>query len=400
MAHKVKRGRHFLNVPGPSNVPDRVLRAMDHPVIDHRSQEFFDLVKEVCAGYRRIFRTEDPVAIYPSSGTGAWEAAFLNTLSPGDKILGFESGQFATLWKVMAERHGLSVDFMPGDWRHPVDPAEVERRLVADKSHSIKAVTIVHSETSTGIIAAIPAIRQAMDRAKHPALLMVDSISSAGVHDYRHTEWGVDVTICGSQKGLMLPPGIAFNALSPKALAASRSATLPKAFWAWDEIVEMNKGGFWPSTPNTNLLYALSESLDMLLGEGLDSVFARHRRWAEGVRSAVRAWGLPIQCDDPAVQSPVLTGVVTPVGVDADQLRRLVHDRFDLSLGTGLGKVKGRMFRIGHLGDSNDLTLVAALAGVEMGLKLAGVPVAASGVQTAMDFFATHPSREPLRAAA
>ena len=404
-------GRHFLQIPGPSPVPDRILRALSLPTIDHRGPEFAVLGKKVLAGMQQVFRTRHPVVIYPSSGTGAWEAALVNVMSPGDAVLMFETGHFASLWQRMALRLGLKPEFLalpgvdaatglPWNWRRAVDAALIEARLRQDPGHLIKAVCVVHNETSTGATSDIAAVRRAIDAAGHPALLMVDTISGLGCVDYRHDEWGVDVGVSGSQKGLMLPPGIAFNALSPKALAASRSASLPKAFWAWDEIVEMNKGGYWPSTPNTNLLYALSESLDMLLGEGLDAVFARHRRWAEGVRSAVRAWGLPIQCDDPAAQSPALTGVITPVGVDADQLRKLVHDRFDLSLGTGLGKLKGRMFRIGHLGDSNDLTLVAALAGVEMGLKIAGVPVAASGVQTAMDFFAAHPSREPLRVAA
>jgi alanine-glyoxylate transaminase/serine-glyoxylate transaminase/serine-pyruvate transaminase len=323
----------------------------------------------------------------------------------------FETGHFASLWHRMALRLGLAPEFLavpgtdpstglPWSWRRGVDAGLIEQRLRADAGHAIKAVCVVHNETSTGATSDISAVRRAIDAAHHPALLLVDTISGLACADYRHDEWGVDVGISGSQKGLMLPPGIGFNALSPKAIAASRSATLPKAFWAWDEIVEMNKGGYWPSTPNTNLLYALSESLDMLLGEGLDAVFARHRRWGEGVRAAVRTWGLPIQCADAGVQSPALTGVVTPQGIDADRIRKLIHDRFDLSLGTGLGKVKGRMFRIGHLGDSNDLTLLAALAGVEMGLKLSGVALAGSGVQTAMDFFASRPAREPLRAAA
>ncbi len=397
-------GRHFLQIPGPSPVPDRILRALSLPTIDHRGPEFAALGKKVIAGMQGVFKTRHPVVIYPSSGTGAWEAALVNVASAGDAVLMFETGQFASLWHKMALRLGLRPEFLsspgtdettglPWSWRRGVQADLIEKRLRDDSGHAIKAVCVVHNETSTGATSDIAAVRRAIDAARHPALLMVDTISGLACADYRHDEWGVDVAISGSQKGLMLPPGIGFNALSPKALAASKTATLPKAFWAWDEIVEMNKGGYWPYTPNTNLLYALSESLDMLLGEGLNAVFARHQRWGEGVRAAVRAWGLPIQCADASVYSPVLTGVVTPQGVDADQIRKLIHERFDLSLGTGLGKVKGRMFRIGHLGDSNDLTLLAALAGVEMGLKLSGVPLAESGVHAAMDFFAAQPAR-------
>ena len=405
-------GRHFLQIPGPSPVPDRILRAMSLPTIDHRGPEFGVLGLKVLDGIRQIFRTRYPVVIYPASGTGAWEAALVNVLSPGDSVLMFETGHFASLWQKMALRLGLKPEFLslpgvdaatglPIAWRHGVDAEVIEKRLRADTGHAIKAVCVVHNETSTGVTSDIAAVRRAIDIAKHPALLLVDTISGLASADYRHDEWGVDVTVSGSQKGLMLPPGISFNALSPKAIEASKQAKLPKAFWAWDEIVEMNKSGYWPYTPNTNLLYGLSEALDMLLQQGLDAVFARHHRWAEGVRSAVQAWGLPIQCADPKVYSPVLTGVVTPVGVDADQIRKLIHDRFDLSLGTGLGRVKGRMFRIGHLGDCNDLTLMAALSGVEMGLKLAGVPLAGSGVQAAMDFFAAHPTqRAALKVAA
>jgi alanine-glyoxylate transaminase/serine-glyoxylate transaminase/serine-pyruvate transaminase len=404
-------GRHFLQIPGPSPVPDRILRAMSLPTIDHRGPEFAFLGKKVIAGLQQIFQTRHPVVIYPASGTGAWEAALANTMSPGDTLLMFETGHFATLWQKMALRLGLKPEFLavpgtdaatglPNAWRRGVDAALIEQRLRADTQHQIKAVCVVHNETSTGVTSDIAAVRRAIDAAKHPALLLVDTISGLASADYRHDEWGVDVTVSGSQKGLMLPPGISFNALSPKALQVSKSAKLPKAFWAWDEIVEMNATGYWPYTPNTNLLYGLSEALDMLLEQGLPAVFARHQRWAEGVRSAVKAWGLPIQCADPAVYSPVLTGVVTPVGVDADALRKLIHTRFDLSLGTGLGRVKGRMFRIGHLGDCNDLTLMAALAGVEMGFKLAGVAVAGSGVIAAMEYFAAHPQQALLQAAA
>ena len=394
-------GRHFLQIPGPSPVPDRILRAISLPTIDHRGPEFGVLGKQVIAGLQQVFQTRHPVVIYPASGTGAWEAALVNVSSPGDVVLMYETGHFATLWDRMARRLGLKPEFLtlpgsdetglPRSWRHGVQADLIEQRLRDDRSHAIKTVCVVHNETSTGVTSDIAAVRRAIDSARHPALLMVDTISGLASADYRHDEWGVDVTVSGSQKGLMLPPGISFNALSPKALAVSRSATLPKAFWAWDEIVEMNKTGYWPYTPNTNLLYGLSESLAMLHEQGLPTVFARHQRWAEGVRAAVRAWGLPIQCADERVHSPVLTGVITPQGVDADALRRLIHDRFDLSLGAGLGKLKGRMFRIGHLGDCNDLTLMAALSGVEMGLKLAGVPLAGSGVARAMDVFAQAP---------
>ncbi|MEO5881880.1 MAG: aminotransferase class V-fold PLP-dependent enzyme [Caldimonas sp.] len=404
-------GRHFLQIPGPSPVPDRILRAMSQPTIDHRGPEFAVLGKRVIAGMQQVFQTRHPVVIYAGSGTGAWEASLSNLMSPGDSVLMFETGQFASLWHRIAQRLGLKPELLsvpgtdpatglPWSWRRPAQPELIEARLRQDRSHAIRAVCVVHSETSTGVISDIAAVRKAIDAAGHPALLLVDTISGLGCADYRHDEWGVDVAMAGSQKGLMMPPGIGFNALSPKAIEASKAATLPKAYWAWDEIVEMNKGGYWPSTPNTNLLYALSEALDMILDQGLAAVFARHQRWGEAVRGAVRAWGLPIQCADAGAHSPVLTGVVTPEGVDADALRKLIHERFDLSLGTGLGKVKGRMFRIGHLGDSNDLTLLAALAGVEMGLKLAGVATAGSGVHAAMDFFALHPRPQSLQAAA
>src|SRR6201999_3333099 len=394
-------GRHFLQIPGPSPVPDRILRAMSYPTIDHRGPEFGALGLKVLDGLKKIFKTSQPVVIYPASGTGAWEAALCNTLSAGDTVLMFETGHFATLWKKMAENLGLKPEFLglPGveGWRRGVQADLIEERLRKDAGHAIKAVCVVHNETSTGVTSDIAAVRRAIDAARHPALLMVDTISGLASADYRHDEWGVDVAVSGSQKGLMLPPGISFNALSPRALEASKTAGLPRAFWAWDEIVEMNKDGYWPYTPNTNLLYGLSESLDMLLGEGLANVFARHARWAEGVRAAVNAWGLPIQCADPAVYSPVLTGVITPAGVDADAVRRLIHQRFDMSLGTGLGKLKGRMFRIGHLGDSNDLTLLATLAGCEMGLKLSGVKLAGSGVQKAMEYFASHEAPDVMK---
>ena len=401
-------GRHFLQIPGPSPVPDRVLRAMSLPTIDHRGPEFAALGLKVLGDMKKIFQTKQPVMIYPASGTGAWEAALVNTLSAGDHVLMYETGHFAWLWQKLATRLGLKAEVMsyPGEssaaevWRHGVQAGLIEERLKADTQHSIKAVCVVHNETSTGVTSNIAAVRKAIDAAKHPALLLVDTISGLASADYRHDEWGVDVSISGSQKGLMLPPGISFNAVSAKAIEASKTATLPKAFWAWDEIIEMNKTGYWPSTPNTNLLYALSEACDMLLEHGLEAVFARHQRWAQGVRSAVKAWGLQIQCADPAVYSPVLTGVMTPAGIDADAIRKIIYERFDCSLGTGLGKVKGKMFRIGHLGDCNDLTLMAALSGCEMGLKLAGVTLAGSGVQAAMDHFSSHAAVVPLRKAA
>ncbi len=402
-------GRHFLQIPGPSPVPDRILRAMSLPTIDHRGPEFGALGLEVLSRIQAIFKTTQPVVIYPSSGTGAWEAALANTLSPGDQVLMYETGHFASLWHRLAQRLGLNTEVLslpgtehgvPVSWRHGVQADLIEQRLRADTQHAIKAVCVVHNETSTGVTSDIAAVRRAINAASHPALLMVDTISGLASADYRHDEWGVDVTVSGSQKGLMLPPGISFNVASARAIETSRRAKLPKSFWAWDEILEMNRTGYRPSTPNTNLLYALHESCDMLLAQGLDVVFARHLRWAEGVRAAVRAWGLPIQCADPAVYSPVLTGVIMPDGVDADAVRRIIYERFDCSLGAGLGKVKGRLFRIGHLGDCNDLTLMAALSGCEMGLKLAGVKLAGSGVQAAMDHFSSHAAPSVLRKAA
>jgi alanine-glyoxylate transaminase/serine-glyoxylate transaminase/serine-pyruvate transaminase len=382
-------GRHFLQIPGPSPVPDRILRAISSPTIDHRGPEFGALGLKVLADVQKIFKTRHPVMIYPASGTGAWEAALSNVLQAGDHVLMYETGHFAFLWNKLAQQ--LSLPGLEG-WRNGVQADLIEQRLKADTGHSIKAVCVVHNETSTGVTSDIAAVRRAMDAAKHPALLLVDTISGLASADYRHDEWGVDVTISGSQKGLMLPPGISFNALSPRAIEVSQKGGMPRSYWAWGEMIEMNKNGYWPSTPNTNLLYGLSEACDMLLAEGLDKVFARHQRWAAGVRAAVNAWGLPIQCADPAVYSPILTGVMTPEGVDADAVRKVIHQRFDCSLGTGLGKVKGRMFRIGHLGDSNDLTLIATVAGCEMGLKLSGVALQGSGVQAIMDHFSAHPA--------
>jgi alanine-glyoxylate transaminase/serine-glyoxylate transaminase/serine-pyruvate transaminase len=396
-------GRHFLQIPGPSPVPDRILRAMSYPTIDHRGPEFGALGLKVIAGIKKIFKTEQPVVIYPASGTGAWEAALINTLSAGDQVLMYETGHFATLWKKMAEALGLKPEFLglPGieGWRHGVDADRIEARLREDTGHQIKAVCVVHNETSTGVTSNIAAVRKAIDNAGHPALLLVDTISGLASADYRHDEWGVDVTVSGSQKGLMLPPGISFNAVSQKAIEASKTSTLPKAFWDWSEIIPMNATGYWPYTPNTNLLYGLSEALDMILGEGLDNTFARHQRLAHACRTAVTAWGLEIQCADPAVYSPVLTGVMTPEGFDADAIRKTIYEQFNMSLGTGLGKMKGKMFRIGHLGEANELTLMATLAGCEMGLKLAGVPLAGSGIQAAMDELVAQNKKADLKVA-
>lgn len=379
-------GRHFLQIPGPSPVPDRILRAIDMPVIDHRGPEFGELGKRVLSGIRKIFQTRQPVIIYPSSGTGAWEAALVNTLSPGDTVLMYETGQFATLWKGIADKLGLKPEFIANDWRRGANPEAIEARLREDKGHAIKAVCVVHNETSTGVTSRIPEIRKAIDKAGHPALFMVDTISSLASVEYRHDEWGVDVTVGGSQKGLMLPPGLSFNALSEKALKASGKAKLPKAYWGWQEMLAANERGYFPYTPATNLLYGLAESIDMLLEEGLDNVFARHQRHGEATRRAIRAWGLEILCVEPKEYSPVLTAVLVPGGHDADALRKVILEHFDMSLGAGLGKVAGKIFRIGHLGDLNDLTLLGTLAGVEMGLGLAGIPHKAGGVQAAMDY--------------
>lgn len=387
-------GRHFLQIPGPTNVPDRILRAIDHPTIDHRGPEFQALAKKVFAGIRAIFRTRGPVVIYPASGTGAWEAALVNTLSPGDAVLMYETGHFASLWKKMAQKLGLVPIFLggfeQGSWRRGVDAAAIEARLVEDREHKIKAVCVVHNETSTGATSDIAAVRAALDRARHPALLLVDTISSLASIDYRHDEWGVDVTVGGSQKGLMLPPGLSFNAVSDKALAAAKSARLPKSFWSWEEMLAANANGFFPYTPSTNLLYGLSEAIDMLLEEGLENVFARHARHAEATRRAVRGWSLEVLCSNPAEYSNTLTAVVMPKDAqgkhhDADAFRKIVLENFNMSLGQGLSKLSGWVFRIGHLGDFNDLTLAGTLAGVEMGLALAGVPHRAGGVTAALE---------------
>src|SRR5580765_2997157 len=397
-----RAGRHFLQIPGPTNVPDRILRAIDFPTMDHRGPEFATLGKSVLAGMGRVFQsTQSEVVIYPASGTGAWEAAVVNALSPGDRVLMAETGHFATLWQKMATRLGLDAEFLPGDWRHGADPDAIEKALRADTGKPIKAVCVVHNETSTGAVSRIAEIRKAIDAAKHPALFMVDTISSLASMDYRHDEWGVDVTVAGSQKGLMLPPGLSFNCVSKKALAASKSARLPRSYWAWDEMISNGKGGFFPYTPATNLLYGLREALTMLLDEeGLDAVFARHQRHGEATRRAVRAWGLEVLAADPREYSGSLTAVVMPAGHDADRVRKAILDAFDMSLGTGLGKLAGKVFRIGHLGDFNDLTLMGTLAGVEMGLGLAGVPMKQGGVEAAMNYLAGSAKAAPARRAA
>jgi len=380
-----KSGRHFLQIPGPTNVPDRILRTLAQPTIDHRGPEFAKLGKEVLLGLRAIFKTAAPVVVYPGSGTGAWEAALVNTLSPGDRVLMFETGQFATLWKDVAVRFGLAVDYVAGDWRTGVDPKVVEAKLAEDKGHAIKAVAVVHNETSTGVASRIAEIRKAIDQARHPALFMVDTVSSLACIDYRHDEWGVDVAVSASQKGLMLPPGLCFNALSDKAIAATKSARLPRSYWDWQQMLRDNAGGFFTYTPSTNLLYGLREALAMLDEQGLDATFARHARHGEAARAAVKGWGLELVATDPREYSGCVTAVLLPSGHDADALRKLILERFDMSLGTGLGKLKGKIFRIGHLGDFNDLMLAGALAGVEMGLTLAGVPFRKGGVAAALD---------------
>ena len=384
-------GRHFLQIPGPSNVPDRVLRAIDRPTIDHRGPEFQQLGLEVLAGLKTIFRTEHPVIMFPASGTGAWEAALVNTLSPGDKVLMYETGQFASLWKAIADRLGLVPEFLAvGDdsWRRGADASAIEARLASDRGHEIKAVCVVHNETSTGVTSNIPEVRKAIDRAGHPALLVVDTISGLGSIDYRHDAWGVDITVAGSQKGMMLPPGLSFNAISPKALEATKGSKLPKSFWSWQEMLGPNRNGFFPYTPSTNLMYGLREAIAMMHEEGLDNVFARHQRHAEATRRAVRAWGLEIQCLNEAEHSPVLTAVRMPEGHDEAAFRKVVLEHFDMSLGSGLGKVACKVFRIGHLGDFNDLTLVGTLAGVGMGLEIAGIPHTRGGVTAAMNYLA------------
>jgi alanine-glyoxylate transaminase/serine-glyoxylate transaminase/serine-pyruvate transaminase len=396
----IMQGRHFLHIPGPSPIPDRILRAIAMPIIDHRSAEFAALGKTVLEGSKAVFKTTQPVVIYPSSGTGAWEAAIVNTLSPGDTVLMAETGHFATLWKNIATRFGIEVEFMPGDWRRGADPAAIEARLAEDKARTIKAVMVVHNETSTGATSRVAEIRQAIDAAGHPALFMVDTISSLASVDYRHDEWQVDVTVSGSQKGLMLPPGLGFNAVSEKALAASKTNTLPRSFWDWQEMIKINASGFFPYTPATNLLYGLKEALAMLQEEGLDQVFSRHQRLASACRAAVKAWGLEVLCENPAEYSPVLTAVLMPPSHDADRFRKIALEKFNISLGSGLGKVAGKVFRIGHLGECNELALLGALSGVEMGLAAAGVPHRSGGVSAAMaDLEGREPGNEAKVAA-
>jgi len=381
------QGQHFLQIPGPSPVPERIQRAIDRQVIDHRGPDFQKLGHTVLEAIRPIFGTTQPVIIFPASGTGAWEAAIVNALSPGDHVLMAETGQFATLWQKLAGRFGIEVDFLPGDWRHGVDASAIEAKLAEDKSHRIKAVMVVHNETSTGCLSDIAAVRKAMDAAAHPALLMVDTISSLASAPVDHDGWGADVTVAGSQKGLMLPPGLSFTAVSQKGLAATKTSKLPRAYWDWQEMLSFNAKGFFPYTPASTLLFGLRESLSMLNEEGLDNVFARHRRLAAACRAAVRGWGLEVLCVDPKVYSPILTGVLLPPGHDADQLRKIALEHFNISFGAGLGKVAGKVFRIGHLGDCNELTLMAALCATEMSLKLANVPHRATGVADAMASF-------------
>lgn len=383
-----KAGPHFLQIPGPSNIPGRVLRAIERPTMDHRGPSFQDLALEVLEKIRPIFKTSQPVVIFPSSGTGAWEAALVNTLSPGDKVLMYETGQFSNLWIELASRLGLEPEICEGDWRGGAIAEVIEERLLADKTKQIKAVCIVHNETSTGALSNVKAVRNAIDNAKHPALFLVDTISGLGSADYKHDEWGVDVTITGSQKGLMLPPGLGFNAVSEKAVAASKSAKLSRSYWDWTSQLANNPTGNFPYTPATNLLYGLLEACDMLMEEGLENVFARHERHAEATRRAVRTWGFEIQCSEPKEYSPVLTGVIMPSGHDADALRSVILEKYNMSLGAGLGKIKGKVFRIGHLGDFNDLMLMGTLSGVEMGLASAGVPHNKGGAQAALDFLA------------
>jgi alanine-glyoxylate transaminase/serine-glyoxylate transaminase/serine-pyruvate transaminase len=385
----IHTGRHFLQIPGPTNVPDRILRAIDQPVIDHRGPEFAKLAEEVLEGLRPIFKTRSPVVIYPGSGTGAWEASIVNTLSPGDRVLMFETGHFSDLWRKVAQSFGVLVEYVAGNWRHGAIPEDIEKRLAEDRDRTLKAVMIVHSETSTGVTSRIPEIRNAIDRARHPALLIVDAISSLASIDLRHDEWGVDVTVAGSQKGLMLPPGLSFNAISEKALAANRTAKLPRSYWDWRPMLESNRAGYFPFTPATNLLLGLREALHMLEEEGLPNVLQRHRRHSEAARAAVATWGLEILCEHPGEYSNSLTAVLMPEGHNADHLRKVILENFDMSLGAGLSKLAGRVFRIGHLGSFNDLMLAGTLCGVEMGLRLAGVPHKNGGVAAGLDILAS-----------
>ncbi len=393
----IHTGRHFLQIPGPTNVPDRILRAMDQPVIDHRGPEFAKLALAVLEGMRGIFQTSGRVVVYPSSGTGGCEAALVNTLSPGDRVLIFETGNFSQLWQRVAEKIGLNVEYVPGNWRRGASSADLEARLGTDKSHEFKAVVVVHNETSTGVTSRIAELRRTMNGVRHPALLIVDTVSSLACMDYRHDEWEVDVSVCGSQKGLMVPPGLSFNAISEKALSANKNARLPRSYWSWQDMLEHNRTGFFPYTPATNLLYGLREALRMLQEEGLPNVFRRHERHAEATRAAVRAWGLDIVCEEPLEYSSSLTGVFTPEGHSADQLRKIILENFDMSLGSGLGKLAGKVFRIGHLGSFNDLMLAGTLSGIELGLRLAGVPHKDGGVMAALNILAPADNNVALR---
>ena len=396
-----KSGRHFLQIPGPTPIPDRVLRAMDNQVIDHRGPKFQQLALRVLEKTKTVFQTKGQVIIFPASGTGAWEAALVNTLNPGDKVLMYETGQFATLWNKMALRLGLEVDFIPSDWRTGVEPAKIEEKLREDKGHKIKAVCIVHHETSGGLLTDVAAIRKTIEACNHPALLFVDSVSGLGSADLRHDEWGIDVTVAGSQKGLMLPPGLAFNAVSAKALKAAETAKQPKGYWAWDDMIAANKQGFFPYTPATQILYGLDVAVDLMHEEGLENIFARHKRWGAATRACVKHWGLENLCRDERFVSPVMTAILMPEGKSADKFRELVLDTFDMSLGAGLNKVADKVFRIGHLGDTNDLTIMGALAGVEMGLELAGIKHNKGGVQVAMaSIAAAHQGEHQARVAA
>jgi len=393
----IHTGRHFLQIPGPTNVPDRVLRAIDQPVIDHRGPEFAELGLTILSGLRRVFQTQGRVIVYPSSGTGACEAALVNTLSPGDRVIIFETGQFSNVWRQIAERLGLDADYVPGNWRRGASAAELDARLTADTRQAVKAVIVVHNETSTGVTSRLPELRRVMNRLRHPALLIVDAISSLGSIEYRMDEWEVDVTVCGSQKGLMVPPGLGFNAISEKALAANKRAKLPRSYWDWQEMLKHNQAGFFPFTPATNLLFGLREALKMMEEEGLANVFRRHIRHGEATRAAVRAWGLEILCEDPLEYSHSMTAVFTPEGHDADRLRKIILENFDMSLGAGLGKLAGKVFRIGHLGSFNDLMLAGTLSGVEMGLRLAGIPHNEGGVMAALDSLTPATVREPAK---
>lgn len=396
-----KPGRHFLQIPGPTPIPDRVLRAMDYQVLDHRGPKFQELALRVLEKTKTIFKTKSHVIIFPASGSGAWEAAMANTLSPGDKVLMYETGQFATLWNQMAQRIGLVTDFIPSDWRTGVDPAKIDEKLRADKSHEIKAVCVVHHETSGGLLSDVAAIRKVIDDNKHPALLLVDTVSSLGSTDLRHDDWGIDVTVAGSQKGLMLPPGLAFNAISQKAIEASKTAKLPKGYWSWHDMLTTNQNGFFPYTPATQILYGLDVAVDLMHEEGLDNIFARHRRHGEATRAAVAAWGFENLCRDDRYLSPVMTAVLMPGHKGGDAYRKVVLDTFDMSLGAGLNKIADKIFRIGHLGDTNDLTIMGALAGVEMGFEIAGISYKKGGVQAAMDVIASHyTKKQPVQQAA